>query len=154
MVIAYDADGTVRCYRDGKPYGKPYKTKPPINYQAGKAQIAFGVRHGVGPSRNRMLTGKILEARLYDRALTEEEVVAASNGILLEVVSEEMIAETLTESQKSQVAAIDKELANLSTELGKIERELEARGAGQMAGDAFFRLAHALLNSKELIYVY
>ncbi len=38
------------------------------------------MRHGVAPGGNRMLSGTILRARLYDRALTPQEVAASAAG--------------------------------------------------------------------------
>ena len=39
VAIAYHADGTVAGYRDGKPYGKPYKSDGPVTFAAGKAKV-------------------------------------------------------------------------------------------------------------------
>ena len=154
IVIVYREDGTTQAYRDGKPYGKPYK-KGAMRFKAGRSQIVFGTRHGTKPSPGRALTGKIFEARLYDRALTADEVAAAVSGTLLEVVSDEMLTAALGADQKRQLASQDAAIAKLATETGKLERQIAAqRKASGAGGDAYFRIAHAILNSKELIYVY
>jgi hypothetical protein len=80
IVIAYSADGTIACYRDGQPYGKPYRASPPIKFGAGQAQVVFGLRHSP-PGGNKMLDGVVRRARLYDRALTAEEVAASADPI-------------------------------------------------------------------------
>jgi hypothetical protein len=76
IVIAYDDDGTIRGYRNGKPYGQPYKKELQI-YEAGKARLVFGAR-ALPPSGNFMLAGIIREARLFDRALSESEIAASA----------------------------------------------------------------------------
>src|SRR5262249_58726702 len=58
VAIVYGADGTITAYRDGKAYGKPYTATGVQSFEAGKAQVVFGLRHGpVGG--NKMLTGTI-----------------------------------------------------------------------------------------------
>jgi hypothetical protein len=81
VAIAYHADGTIALYRDGKPYGKSYKSSGPPTFLAGKASVVFGMRHHP-PGGNRMLRGGIEAAHLYDRALTPGEIArsAASRG--------------------------------------------------------------------------
>ncbi|MFT5107639.1 MAG: hypothetical protein ACI9UA_003273 [Pseudoalteromonas tetraodonis] len=154
IVFTYRDDGTVTAYRDGKVYGKPYMTSPMI-FGAGKSQVVFGTRHGVNPAPGRALTGKIFEARLYDRALTPEEVAAATSGTLKAFVTDQMIAAALPPSQLSKLQALDQKIAKLAAEAGKLTGALDARRAKMRgADDPFFRITHAILNSKELIYVY
>ena len=79
FAIVYRSDGTIAGYRDGITYGEPYRSGDLQSYPAGKTQVNFGLRHSpVGG--NRMLTGRIQRAQLYDRALTADEV-AASAGV-------------------------------------------------------------------------
>jgi hypothetical protein len=154
MMIVYQADGTTRAYRDGKPYGKPFQMVREI-YKKGQSQVVFGMRHGTAPMGGRALTGRIFEARLYDRVLTPGEVVAASSGKLLEVVTEGMLAKALSAPKKRELAAHERKIAALSDEVSLLERELaQSRKARNSAGDPYYRIAHAILNSKELIYVY
>ncbi len=42
FAIAYHEDGQVIGYRDGQPYGKPYKSKGPVEYKAEQAVVSFG----------------------------------------------------------------------------------------------------------------
>ncbi len=77
VTVVYDADGTIRAYRDGTPYGKSYRTTAPVTFRAGKAQVLFGLRHGE-PGDNRLLTGQVRLARLYDRALSPAEIAASA----------------------------------------------------------------------------
>jgi outer membrane murein-binding lipoprotein Lpp len=154
IVITYAADGTVTAYRDGKPYGESYKAKP-VEFAAGRSQVVFGTRHGTAPDPNRALTGKIFEARLYDRALSPEEVAAASSGTLVEIVADQMVTAALPPAQAIKAQELDESIADLSAEVDKLASELDSyRSKAGASGDAFFRIAHAILNSKELIYVY
>lgn len=77
VAVAYHADGTIVAYRDGRPYGRPYKSNGPVTFAAGKAVVAFGVRHEPAGG-NRMLAGAIVQARLHDRALSADEVAASA----------------------------------------------------------------------------
>ena len=63
IVIVYCDDGTIRCYRNGDPYGKPYRTAGPVTFSAGQSEVIFGLRHG-SPGGNRMLSGVISRAPL------------------------------------------------------------------------------------------
>ncbi|RLT08849.1 MAG: DUF1553 domain-containing protein [Planctomycetota bacterium] len=84
IAIAYDEDGTIRCYRQGRPYGQAYRKSELQNFKAGAARIVFGAR-ALPPGANYMLAGTIREARMYDRALSESEIAAsaevASSGV-------------------------------------------------------------------------
>lgn len=89
----YSEDGTIAAFVGGLPYGTPYKA-PLQAFEAGKSQLAFGLRHSpVGG--NRMLSGVILRAALYDRALAADEVLAAARASGAQVVSEAELAEQL-----------------------------------------------------------
>ncbi len=77
IAIAYDEDGTIRCYRQGRPYGQPYRKGELRSYKAGAARIVFGAR-ALPPGANYMLSGTIREARLYDHALSESEIAASA----------------------------------------------------------------------------
>jgi len=94
VAIVYDADGTITAYRNGQPYGKSYRTTPPVVFKTGHAQVVFGMRHAPAGG-NRMLSGAIHRAQLYDRALSADEV-AASFGGPNEFISEDAINARLT----------------------------------------------------------
>ncbi|WP_161625804.1 DUF1553 domain-containing protein [Singulisphaera acidiphila] len=79
VAIVYDEDGTISAYRDGKPYGIPYKTPGLHPFAAGQAEVVFGLRHGL-PTPETTLGGQVLRARLYDRALTAEEVARSARS--------------------------------------------------------------------------
>lgn len=154
MIFVYHADGTVSGYRDGKSYGRSFQKTRPV-YRKGSAHVVFGMRHGLSPRGDRALTGRILEACLYDRALSAEEVAAATTGKLLEILTDAKVAAALNSGQKEKVANLDQRIQALQAENERLENEISnVRQAQSGAGDPYYRIAHALLNSKELIYVY
>ncbi len=77
VAVVYAEDGTVTGYRDGRPYGAPYKSSGPQPFKAGEAEVLFGLRHSP-PQGNRLLAGVIRRAQLYDRALSPAEVAASA----------------------------------------------------------------------------
>jgi hypothetical protein len=97
MAITYAEDGTVSAYRDGRPYGTPYRAAEVVTFKAGEAQVLFGLRHAP-PGGNRLLAGTIHRARLYDRALTSAEVAASAGAA--DYVAPEALAARLTPEQR------------------------------------------------------
>ena len=155
IAIVYHQDGRIEGYRDGQLYGKSFRKGSAHKYQAGRSQVVLGLRHGTNPGGGRMLTGKVFEARLYDRALTAEEVAAAASGTMVEIVTAKMLEDSLSESQRKTMAELDAKAAPLAKEISRLDRELAERKAAMSGtGDPYYRFAHALLNSKELIYVH
>jgi hypothetical protein len=77
VAITYGPDGTTRVYRDGVPYGSAYKAAKPLAFPPGEAVILFGQRH-TPAGGNRGISGTLLRARLYDRALEPGEIAAAA----------------------------------------------------------------------------
>jgi hypothetical protein len=110
LAITFTEDGTIAAYRDGRPYGTPYRPGPVRRFEAGRAQVLFGLRHGT-PGGNRMLAGLIARARLYDRALTPEEVAAsaAAGG----PIPEEALAGALPPEAFAERARLLDEVARL-----------------------------------------
>lgn len=104
IAIVYEADGTIRGYRNGQAYGEPYKSDGPRPFAAGTGQIVFGLRHAP-PGGNRLLRGRILEATLYDRALSPEAVAAAA-GASSRYVAESEIVQQLTDRQRVERAGL------------------------------------------------
>ena len=149
LAITYAADGTIRCYRDGEPWGQPIRKTPLHTYPAGEAQVLFGLRHGKSAQGNRPLRGRIFEAALYDRALAPDEVRAAARGDRV-FVSEREVLESLTEAQRTAKKRHEVAIATLQTERDELARlgsnaPLEQR--------RWQDLAHAIFNLKEFIYL-
>jgi hypothetical protein len=122
IAIAYAKDGTIAAYRNGKPYGKPYTSESPQRFAAGESRVVFGLRHSP-PGGNKFFTGGIDRAKLYDRALTSEEI-AVSAGVAPESTIDAEIAALLSPEQKSRIAAIEFEIEELKSQQ---ERHREAK---------------------------
>ncbi|MDB5350206.1 MAG: hypothetical protein JWN86_1453 [Planctomycetota bacterium] len=147
LAIAYHADGRIVGYRDGQPYGMPYKSNGPTEFKAGRAVIGFGIRH-LPVGDNRMLSGRLLQAQIYDRALSAEEVQASSRSAP-EFVSESQVLATLTESERERIS-------HGRARIRELEAEVLSFGAVPDSGDeqaAWTDLARAIFTFKELIYV-
>ncbi|MEC8989154.1 MAG: DUF1549 domain-containing protein, partial [Verrucomicrobiota bacterium] len=118
VAIVYQKDGMIIGYRNGMPYGKPYKTIM-WKFPAGNSQIIFGMRHKGGG--NNYLKGKIHRAQLYERALTPDEV-AASAGVESLFVGEQELAAALSQADQGRQKELKDQLAALADrvkELGK-----------------------------------
>lgn len=149
LAITYAVDGTIRCYRDGEPWGQPIRKTPLHTYPVGEAQVLFGLRHGKSAQGNKPLKGRIFEAALYNRALDPDEVRAAAQGDRI-FVSEREVLESLTKTQRIEKAKHEAAIATLQTELDELARlgsnvPLEQR--------RWQDLAHAIFNLKEFIYL-
>ena len=93
VTITYATDGTIAAYRDGAPYGRAYRAAEPVLFAAGLAQVVFGLRHSPAGG-NRLLKGEILQAELYDRALTAAEVAAAGDEVSTAAIIAQLDADT------------------------------------------------------------
>ncbi len=103
FAIVYHEDGRIAGYRDGQPYGQPYQSSGLQEFAAGQTVIGFGIRH-LPAGGNRLLTGRIQLAQLYDRPLSAEEVQASYNAAPF-YVSDQRVLESLSESQRQAVQA-------------------------------------------------
>jgi hypothetical protein len=147
VAITYHLDGRITGYRDGKPYGKPYGSNGPLEFEAGNTTVAFGVRH-LPAGGNRMLAGSILQARLYDRALTPDEVHVTS-GLDPHFVSEAEILAVLTDQHR-------REIQDSKGEIAKLDAEIRALGPVSESIDdqaVWTDLARAIFSFKEFIYL-
>jgi hypothetical protein len=147
LAIAYHSDGRIVGYRNGLPYGKPYKSSGPFEFKAGEAIVGFGIRH-LPAGGNRMLAGRVIRAQLYDRALSAQEI-AATSGIAPTFIPEKLV---LAELSPADRAAVER----FSISVKSLEAELQALGPVPPAvSDAalWSELAQALFTFKEFIYV-
>jgi cytochrome c553 len=142
VAITWSDDGTIRLFRDGAPYGQPYKSNGPVTFAAGESMVQFGCRHGQ-PSGNRLLAGTIHRARLYDRALTPDEITRTA-ALEAAFVPRDALRSLLPEEERRRLDDLDSRIASL-------EATLAADPSAAMS--PLQSLAHALLNSKEFIYL-
>ena len=103
VTITYGADGTITGYRNGIPYGRAYK-KPLKTFPAETSQVVFGLRHGVEAGGNRMFQGTIAQARLYDRALSAEEISVSARSSGIRIVTEADLLRLAPHSRPLSVA--------------------------------------------------
>lgn len=143
ITITYAEDGTIRVYRNGAAYGQGYRPESLQRFQKGQAQVIMGNRHGP-PGAGRLLAGRIEEARVFDRALSGEEVALAI-GMEMPPSRDEVLT-TLTPDERASLAKAESELEILRDRRSDLKEA--PRPASPLAD-----LTHALMNSKELIYV-
>ncbi len=147
VALTYAADGTISMYRDGKEYGKPYVSKALLNHSEKRAHLLFGLRHS--PAANgRFLTGRLFEARLYDRALTGAEIAKTSQADGF--VSEVEVLAALSAEERTAVAQAEKEMQRLAAEIGKLAPSSTQDDPNRPWQD----LAQSLFSWKEFLYLY
>lgn len=79
VAVTYSADHKITLYRNGRPYAPAYIPGGGSfgnlrTYRAGSAIVAIGLRNVGTPNAEGSFLGEIEEARLYDRALTPDQV--------------------------------------------------------------------------------
>ena len=114
--VVYRADGTIALYRDGEPYGTPYRPSGLKTFPSGGARVLLGRRHTGGGSA--FLAGAIDEVRLFDRALTEAEVRAEFRSGPGQVSREQWVA-ALSSERRTELASAERELADRRAELAR-----------------------------------
>jgi hypothetical protein len=148
VAVVYQADGTIRGYRDGKPYGITYRKAPTAVFETEASQVLLGCRHG-SPTGNKGLAARLFRARLYDRALAPEEI-AKTARIESTTITEADILATLTNEQRTQ-------FARLQSQRDLLTKTLESTRSTAAGTDpvlnAWASLAQSLINLKEFIYL-
>ena len=122
VAITYGDDGRIAVYRNGRPYGEPYTltgSKSPVTFRAKQAQIIIGLRHtGAG---NGFLRGEIEEARLYDTALTPEQVSASFRAGVERVSTAELRA-VMSPADRAAHEAASREVDRLEANLAALRK--------------------------------
>ena len=134
LAMVYQPDGTTTLYRDGKPYGKPFR-KGPATFPKNRTSVLFGLRH-LPAGGNKFLNVRIDKARLYNRALTAEEVAASNGGNNL-FVSEKELLQALTPQQKVKRKALISTLEESTAALKKIPAPVDPKKLVQNAQRRF-----------------
>ncbi len=100
VTYVYDSAGTITACRNGRLYGQGYASSGPVKFAAGESQVLFGLRHG-SPGGNRMFRGTIAAAKLYDQALSLDQVRASLENAG-NIVNEEELTAGLTAAERQQ----------------------------------------------------
>ncbi|MBL9142476.1 MAG: DUF1553 domain-containing protein [Verrucomicrobiaceae bacterium] len=148
IACVYEADGRVSFYRDGQLYGKSYQSNGPAVFKEGDAHVQLGCRHGTGGG-NKFLTGRILRSRVYDRALTADELHQTR---LLEqsTISERDVIDALSSTHREAVKTQQAQLATLREQATKLRSQIESVGG---EAQTWASLALSLVNTKEFVYL-
>ena len=115
VAIAYGEDGTIALFRNGKPYGEPYR--PDAGVSAGRLQT-----YRAGDSLVRFPAGDTLhvaEARLYDTALAPDEIEESYRAGILDLAPSDL-RRLMAPAQRDRIATLERELLELREELGAI----------------------------------
>jgi hypothetical protein len=118
LAAVYRSDNSIALYRNGKSYGEAYTPSGPNaelqTYPPGQSRLLFGLRHtGAG---NGFLAGEVEEARLYDRALSEEEILASARSTSVPSVSPEELTQAMG-SERQRRELLRAELSDLRQSL-------------------------------------
>jgi hypothetical protein len=147
IAIVYDTEGNVRGFRNGVPYGSVYRARSPVVFGAGESVVTLGLRH-LPSGGNRMLSGTIYHARVWDRALTEDEVNQLASGAV-GVVTRRDLELLLTEEELVRLRRSEETLRGVLKELNQLPGAL----AEDDARWRWAELAKAIFNMKEFIYI-
>ena len=113
VAIVWAADGSIRLYRNGAPYGQRYAKGALRTFKAGGSRFLFGQRlSDITPS----LAGEIDEARAYDRALSDDEIAASFRAGPEGVTDDELLA-TLDDADRETLARLRSDRARIAAEL-------------------------------------
>jgi Protein of unknown function (DUF1553)/Protein of unknown function (DUF1549)/Planctomycete cytochrome C/Concanavalin A-like lectin/glucanases superfamily len=138
LAVVYQPDGKISVYREGKPYGRTFRKAPAAVFEANKSQVLLGSRHGK-PTGNKALTARIFCARLYDRALTAEEIAKTAR------VESGGAADLLTDEQRMKLTMLQEQRQKLMESL--------PTDFGDASTQAWTSFAQSLINMKEFIYL-
>lgn len=125
IAVVYQTDGTIVAYRDGVAYGTSIRKSPLQTYEAGQAQILFGLRHKPAGG-NRFLRAKLHRAAFYDRALSAEEIQRSSKT-LADHVTEQQIVASLSPAKRNHRASLQNAISNTRAAIEKHTAESQAK---------------------------
>ena len=150
LVMVYNDDGSTLLYRNGLPYGKPFK-KGRATFPKDRTSIIFGLRH-LPAGGNRFLSCSIDKARLYDRALTTEEVSAAHSGKNL-YISEEQLLAALNDQQKIKRSGLKKLLRESTEALAKVPANIDPNRVQQDLNNQYDNQMRGKLRGRNFVRV-
>lgn len=146
LVMVYQEDGTKTLYRNGQPYGQPYQ-KGHVTFPRDLTNVMFGLRH-LPPGGNRNLAVSIDQARLYDRALTVDEVEAAAAARGTFVTTNDVVA-AMTPDQRMRRDQLIAALAARRGDLKQVPANLDPASVVQAAQQQYDDQLRAMLQARE-----
>ncbi len=145
IAASYRADGTIAFFRNGEPYGQPWKPESPspVEFAANDAHVLLGRRHTGGGRA--FLKGEIDEARLYDRGLGADEIRASfragQKALGLDAAA---LAKAMTPQERGQQTALESDLRSASEKLRKLSAGASEKPWLAARGDAEHNTANPL----------
>ncbi len=146
LVMVYDQDGTTTLYRNGVPYGKPFRKGKAATFPKNESSVLFGVRH-LPAGGNKYLAVTLDRARLYDRALTAREV-AASGGSETQFISDKEMLAALTPAQRDSREELTRILEKTETALKKLPAPVDLAKVRQETQTRFENDLRAQMKSR------
>lgn len=147
IAIVYHEDGQVIAYRDGEPYGKSYQSKGPREFKANETIVSFGVRH-LPAGGNRMLSGRIAKAQLYDHALDADQVRRSARSHDSFVSDAEALA-AMSDGERQAFEELQTLWVDLESRLVALQPLPDKIDEAFVWAD----VANAIFNFKEFIFV-
>ena len=150
LLMVYKEDGTTALYRNGKPYGKPYKSRA-ATFPKNQTSILFGLRH-LPAGGNKYLAVKIDRARFYDRALTDDEIEAAvaSSGNFISTA--ELLA-NLNDQQRGRRQELLESLERTRQDLAAVPANIDLNKAVEQVRREYEQDLKRQLKSREFRFV-
>jgi hypothetical protein len=108
IAITYGADGTVRIYRNGTPYGSAYR--PEVDGPSGQLQTYLANDAVVQLTTSKAL--ELDEARMYDFALSEQQIADSYAGGAPSVTLAESLT-AMSPEDRARAGELEKELVAL-----------------------------------------
>ncbi len=145
LVMVYQEDGKTQLYRNGQPYGGAFN-KGLATFPKEKTSVIFGLRH-LPAGGNRYLTVSLDQARLYDRELKPEEVLAAFSGNNL-FVSDQDIRDAMSEALKQRFDRLTEEIQANDLALEKVPGPIDPAKRQQDLNREFDEQVKRMLRSR------
>jgi len=135
LAIVYGADNKIAVYRNGEPYGAVSSKGELVEHAAGKARVLLGLRNR--NTSDGFFAGEIEEARLYDRALTPEEVAASFRAGTPSAVGLQRLLAALSPPQREHRVSLEREYETLrARQIGNPGERIIDRAIAEAAGEA------------------
>ena len=133
LAMVYLEDGTTLLYRNGVPYGKPFRRNR-ATFPKNQTSIIFGLRHKPAGG-NKYLNVSIDKARLYNRPLNAEQLAASASGNNL-FITETDALQAMNADQKKQHAALNQTLKQAQDILQKLLSKKEVGKISKTRGNS------------------